>query len=44
MQQFRYLGCEGLFIDVMGDNLRKPLTICNIYRLRHDDNSNGNIG
>ena len=34
---------EGLFIDVMGHNLRKPLTICNIYRRPHDNNSNDNI-
>ena len=34
---------EGLFIDVMGHNLRKPLTICNIYRPPHDNNSNDNI-
>ena len=27
----------------MGDNLRKPLTICNIYRPPHDDDSNDNI-
>ena len=34
---------EGLFIDVMGHNLRKPLTICNIYRPPHDNNSNDNF-
>ena len=34
---------EGLFIDVTGHNLRKPLTICNIYRPPHDNNSNDNI-
>ena len=34
---------EGLFIDVMGHNLRKPLTICNIYRPPRDNNSNDNI-
>ena len=34
---------EGLFIDVMGHNLRKPLTICNIYRPPHDNNNNDNI-
>ena len=27
----------------MGHNLRKPLTICNIYRPPHDNNSNDNI-
>ena len=35
--------CEGLFIDVMGHNLRKPLTIHNIYRPPHDNNNNDNI-
>ena len=35
---------EGLFTDVMGHNLRKPLTICNIYRPPHYNNSNDNIG
>ena len=34
---------EGLFIDVMGHNLRKPLTICNIYRPPDDNNNNDNI-
>ena len=34
---------EGLLIDVMGHNLRNPLTICNIYRPPHDNNSNDNI-
>ena len=34
---------EGLFIDVMGHNLRKPLTIGNIYRPPHDNNSYHNI-
>ena len=34
---------EGLFIDVMGYNLRRPLTIGNIYRPPHDNNSNANI-
>ena len=34
---------EGLFIDVMGHNLRKPLTICNIYRPPNDNNNNDNI-
>ena len=34
---------EGLFIDVMGHNLRKPLIICNIYRPPHDNNDNDNI-
>ena len=32
----------GLFIDVMGHNLHKPLAICNIYRSPHDNNSNDN--
>ena len=31
---------EGLFFYVMGRNIRKPLTICNIYRPPHDNNSN----
>ena len=26
----------------MGDNIRKPLTICNIYHLPHDKNSTNN--
>ena len=30
VQRFRYLG--GLFIDETGHNLRKPLTIWNIYQ------------
>ena len=34
---------EGLFIDVMGHNLRKPLTICNIWRHPRDNNNNDNI-
>ena len=34
---------EGLFIDIMGHNLRKPLTIGNIYHPPHDSNSNENI-
>ena len=34
---------EGLFIDVMGLNLRKPLTICNTYRPPDDNNSNDKI-
>ena len=46
--KFRNLGndsCiwEGLFIDVMGHNLRKPLTISSIYRPLHDNNDNDNI-
>ena len=35
---------EGLFVDVKGYNLRRPLTIGNIYRPPHDNNSNENIG
>ena len=35
---------EGLFVDVTGYNLRRPLTIGNIYRPPHDNNSNENIG
>ena len=34
---------EGLFIDVIWYNLRRPLTIGNIYRPPHDKNSNANI-
>ena len=34
---------ESLFIDVMGHNLHKPLTICNIYRPPHDNNNDDNI-
>ena len=34
---------EGLFIDVMGHNLRKPLTISSIYRPPHGNNDNDNI-
>ena len=34
---------EGLFIDVTGHNLRKRLTIGNIYRPPHDNNNNKNI-
>ena len=37
------MGWDGLFIDVMGHNLRIPLTICNINRLPHDNNININI-
>ena len=37
------MGWEGLFIDVMGHNLRIPLTICNNNRLLHDNNININI-
>ena len=33
---------EGLFIDVMGHNLRKPLTIWNIYRPPHYNDNNDN--
>ena len=34
---------EGLFIDVTGHNLRKRLTIGNIYRPPHDNNNNTNV-
>ena len=34
---------EGLFIEVMGHNLRKPLTICNMYHPPHDNDNNDNI-
>ena len=34
---------QGLFIDVTGHNLRKRLTIENIYRPPHDNNNNKNI-
>ena len=34
---------EGLFIDVIGHNLRKQLTTGNIYRLPHDNNNNTNV-
>ena len=34
---------EGMFIDVTGHNLRKRLTIGNIYRPPHDNNNNKNI-
>ena len=34
---------EGLFIDVSGPSLNRPLTIGNIYRPPHDNNNNENI-
>ena len=34
---------EGLFIDVTGYDLRKRLTIGNIYRPPHDNNNNTNV-
>jgi len=34
---------EGLFIDVTGSNLRRPITIGNIYRPPHDNNNNANV-
>ena len=34
---------EGLFIDVTGHNLRKRLTIGNIYRPPHDNNNTTNV-
>ena len=34
---------EGLFIDVSGQNLRRPLTIGNIYKPPHNKNNNANI-
>ena len=33
----------GLFIDVSGHNLRRPITIGNIYRPPHNNNNNANI-
>ena len=35
---------EGLFIEIKGDQLIKPITIGNIYRPPFDNNSNSNIG
>ena len=34
---------EGLFIDVSGQNLRRPITIGNIYKPPHNNNNNANI-
>ena len=34
---------EGLFIDVSGQNLRRPITIGNIYKPPHNNNNNVNI-
>ena len=34
---------EGLFIDVSGENLRRPITIGNIYKPPHNNNNNANI-
>ena len=34
---------EGVFIDVSGPSLNRPLTIGNIYRPPHDNNDNENI-
>ena len=34
---------EGLFIDVSGQNLHRPITIGNIYRPPHNNNNNANI-
>ena len=34
---------EGLFIDVSGQNLRRPITISNIYKPPHNNNNNANI-
>ena len=34
---------EGLFIDVSGHNLHRPITIGNIYRPPHNNNDNANI-
>ena len=34
---------EGLFIDVSGQNLRRPITIGNIYNPPHNNNNNANI-
>ena len=34
---------EGLFIDVSGHNLHRPITIGNIYRSPHNNNNNANI-
>ena len=34
---------EGLFIDVSGQNPRRPITIGNIYKPPHNNNNNANI-
>ena len=34
---------EGLFIDVSGENLTRPLTIGNMYRPPHNNNNNETI-
>ena len=34
---------EGLLIDLIGENLLKPITIGNLYRLPRDNNNNMNI-
>ena len=34
---------EGMFIDITGHNLRKRLTIGNVYRSPHDNNNNTNV-
>ena len=34
---------EGLFIEIKGDQLIKPITIWNIYRPPFDNNSNSNV-
>ena len=34
---------EGLFIDIPGPALTRPLTVGNIYRPPHDNNTNENI-
>ena len=34
---------KGLFIDVSGQNLRRPITIGNIYKPPHKNNNNANI-
>ena len=34
---------KGLFIDVSGHNLHRPITISNIYRQHHNNNNNANI-
>ena len=34
---------EGLFIDVSGQNLRRSITIGNIYKPPHNNNNNANI-
>ena len=34
---------EGLIIDVSGQNLRRPITIGNIYKPPHNNSNNANI-